>query len=168
MKKNQIDIITLGCSKNLVDSESLMRLFQRKGFTCKHDAERVEGEYVVINTCGFIEDAKQESIDTILEFAQAREANLIKGLYVMGCLSQRYQKELEIEIPQVDKYYGKFNYKQLLEDLPQPTDVSINLPVCSKVKMDTTPSHYSYIKISEGCNRRCAYCAIPLITGKHI
>ena len=168
MKKNQIDIITLGCSKNLVDSESIMRLFQRKGFTCKHDAERVEGEYVVINTCGFIEDAKQESIDTILEFAQAREANLIKGLYVMGCLSQRYQKELEIEIPQVDKYYGKFNYKQLLEDLPQPTDVSINLPVCSKVKMDTTPSHYSYIKISEGCNRRCAYCAIPLITGKHI
>ena len=111
MKKNQIDIITLGCSKNLVDSESLMRLFQRKGFTCKHDAERVEGEYVVINTCGFIEDAKQESIDTILEFAQAREANLINGLYVMGCLSQRYQKELEIEIPQVDKYYGKFNYK---------------------------------------------------------
>ncbi len=102
------------------------------------------------------------------EFAQAREANLINGLYVMGCLSQRYQKELEIEIPQVDKYYGKFNYKQLLEDLPQPTDVSINLPVCSKVKMDTTPSHYSYIKISEGCNRRCAYCAIPLITGKHI
>ena len=168
MKKNQIDIITLGCSKNLVDSESLMRLFQRKGFTCKHDAERVEGEYVVINTCGFIEDAKQESIDTILEFAQAREANLINGLYVMGCLSQRYQKALEIEIPQVDKYYGKFNYKQLLEDLPQPTDVSINLPVCSKVKMDTTPSHYSYIKISEGCNRRCAYCAIPLITGKHI
>lgn len=168
MKKNQIDIITLGCSKNLVDSESIMRLFQRKGFTCKHDAERVEGEYVVINTCGFIEDAKQESIDTILEFAQAREANLINGLYVMGCLSQRYQKELEIEIPQVDKYYGKFNYKQLLEDLPQPTDVSINLPVCSKVKMDTTPSHYSYIKISEGCNRRCAYCAIPLITGKHI
>lgn len=168
MKKNQIDIITLGCSKNLVDSESLMRWFQRKGFTCKHDAERVEGEYVVINTCGFIEDAKQESIDTILEFAQAREANLINGLYVMGCLSQRYQKELEIEIPQVDKYYGKFNYKQLLEDLPQPTDVSINLPVCSKVKMDTTPSHYSYIKISEGCNRRCAYCAIPLITGKHI
>ena len=168
MKKNQIDIITLGCSKNLVDSESLMRLFQRKGFTCKHDAERVEGEYVVINTCGFIEDAKQESIDTILEFAQAREANLINGLYVMGCLSQRYQKELEIEIPQVDKYYGKFNYKQLLEDLPQPTDVSINLPVCSKVKMDITPSHYSYIKISEGCNRRCAYCAIPLITGKHI
>lgn len=145
-----------------------MRLFQRKGFTCRHDAERVEGEYVVINTCGFIEDAKQESIDTILEFAQVREANLINGLYVMGCLSQRYQKELEEEIPQVDKYYGKFNYKQLLDDLPQPTGASDIQPRCSKVKMDTTPSHYSYIKISEGCNRRCAYCAIPLITGKHI
>ena len=165
MKKNQIDIITLGCSKNLVDSESLMRLFQRKGFVCKHDAERVEGEYVVINTCGFIEDAKQESIDTILEFAQAREEGLIAGLYVMGCLSQRYQKELEAEIPQVDKYYGKFNYKQLLEDLPAPTQKADEK---ASVKQDTTPSHYSYIKISEGCDRNCAYCAIPIITGKHV
>ena len=161
MKKNQIDIITLGCSKNLVDSESLMRLFQRKGFVCKHDAERVEGEYVVINTCGFIEDAKQESIDTILEFAQAREEGLIAGLYVMGCLSQRYQKELEAEIPQV----GKFNYKQLLEDLPAPTQKADEK---ASVKQDTTPSHYSYIKISEGCDRNCAYCAIPIITGKHV
>ena len=165
MKKNQIDIITLGCSKNLVDSESLMRMFQRKGFVCKHDAERVEGEYVVINTCGFIEDAKQESIDTILEFAQAREEGLIAGLYVMGCLSQRYQKELEAEIPQVDKYYGKFNYKQLLEDLPAPTQKADDK---ASVKQNTTPSHYSYIKISEGCDRNCAYCAIPIITGKHV
>ena len=165
MKKNQIDIITLGCSKNLVDSESLMRLFQRKGFVCKHDAERVEGEYVVINTCGFIEDAKQESIDTILEFAQAREEGLIAGLYVMGCLSQRYQKELEAEIPQVDKYYGKFNYKKLLEDLPAPTQKAGEK---ASVKQTTTPSHYSYIKISEGCDRNCAYCAIPIITGKHV
>ena len=165
MKKNQIDIITLGCSKNLVDSESLMRLFQRKGFVCKHDAERVEGEYVVINTCGFIEDAKQESIDTILEFAQAREEGQIAGLYVMGCLSQRYQKELEAEIPQVDKYYGKFNYKKLLEDLPAPTQKSDDK---ASVKQNTTPSHYSYIKISEGCDRNCAYCAIPIITGKHV
>ena len=165
MKKNQIDIITLGCSKNLVDSESLMRLFQRKGFVCKHDAERVEGEYVVINTCGFIEDAKQESIDTILEFAQAREEGQIAGLYVMGCLSQRYQKELEAEIPQVDKYYGKFNYKQLLEDLHAPTQKSDDK---ASVKQNTTPSHYSYIKISEGCDRNCAYCAIPIITGKHV
>ena len=165
MKKNQIDIITLGCSKNLVDSESLMRMFQRKGFVCKHDAERVEGEYVVINTCGFIEDAKQESIDTILEFAQAREEGLIAGLYVMGCLSQRYQKELEAEIPQVDKSYGKFNYKQLLEDLPAPTQKADEK---ASVKQDTTPSHYSYIKISEGCDRNCAYCAIPIITGKHV
>ena len=165
MKKNQIDIITLGCSKNLVDSESLMRLFQRKGFVCKHDAERVEGEYVVINTCGFIEDAKQESIDTILEFAQAREEGQIAGLYVMGCLSQRYQKELEAEIPQVDKYYGKFNYKKLLEDLPAPTQKSDDK---ASVKQNTTPSHYSYIKISEGCDRHCAYCAIPIITGRHV
>ena len=165
MKKNQIDIITLGCSKNLVDSESLMRLFQRKGFVCKHDAERVEGEYVVINTCGFIEDAKQESIDTILEFAQAREEGQIAGLYVMGCLSQRYQKELEAEIPQVDKYYGKCNYRQLREDLPAPTQKADDK---ASVKQNTTPSHYSYIKISEGCDRNCAYCAIPIITGKHV
>ena len=165
MKNNQIDIITLGCSKNLVDSESRMRMFQRKGFVCKHDAEHVEGEYVVINTCGFIEDAKQESIDTILEFAQAREEGLIAGLYVMGCLSQRYQKELEAEIPQVDKYYGKFNSKQLLEDLPAPTQKAEEK---ASVKQNTTPSHYSYIKISEGCDRNCAYCAIPIITGKHV
>ena len=158
----------MGCSKNRVDTEHVLSRLEGIYEIFPEDAAPSHTDCILINTCGFIEDAKQESIDTILEFAQAREANLINGLYVMGCLSQRYQKELEIEIPQVDKYYGKFNYKQLLEDLPQPTDVSINLPVCSKVKMDTTPSHYSYINISEGCNRRCAYCAIPLITGKHI
>lgn len=163
MKKNQIDIITLGCSKNLVDSETLMRLFQQKGYICKHDAKRVNGEIVVINTCGFIEDAKQESIDTILEFAQAREEGLIGKLYVMGCLSQRYQKELEQEIPQVDKYYGKFNYRELLKDLPDVKGDTSN----SRMKQATTPSHYSYVKISEGCDRHCAYCAIPIITGKH-
>lgn len=167
MKKNQIDIITLGCSKNLVDSESLMRMFSRKGWQVKHDAERVEGEYVVINTCGFIQDAKEESINTILEFAQAREEGLIKGLYVMGCLSERYIKDLEEEIPQVDKYYGKFNFKQLLEELPSPKGEN-TAELATRFKTDTTPSHYSYIKISEGCDRRCAYCAIPIITGKHI
>ena len=172
MKKNQIDIVTLGCSKNLVDSESLMRLFRRKGYSCVNDAKHVHGDVVVINTCGFIEDAKQESIDTILEFAQAREEGRISHLYVMGCLSQRYQKELEAEIPQVDKYYGKFNYKQLLEDLPAvlpPDSVSGNDSAqCLKTKTDATPSHYSYIKISEGCDRHCAYCAIPIITGHHV
>lgn len=161
--KNHIDIVTLGCSKNLVDSESLMRLFIKKGYSCSHDAEKITGDIVVINTCGFIEDAKQESIDTILEFAQAKEEGVIKQLYVMGCLSQRYQKELEEEIPQVDKYYGKFNFRLLLDELPDMKNDSAD----GGVKMDTTPSHYSYVKISEGCDRHCAYCAIPIITGKH-
>lgn len=168
MKKNQIDIITLGCSKNLVDSESLIRLCRSKGYACVHDAENVEGEYVVINTCGFIQDAKQESINTILEFAQAREAGLIKGLYVMGCLSERYLKELEEEIPQVDKYYGKFNFRELLGDLPDLGKKPDDGTVATRYKTEATPPHYSYIKISEGCDRRCAYCAIPVITGKHV
>ena len=168
MKKNQIDIITLGCSKNLVDSESLIRLCRSKGYTCVHDSENVEGEYVVINTCGFIQDAKQESINTILEFAQAREAGLIKGLYVMGCLSERYLRELEEEIPQVDKYYGKFNFRELLDDLPDLDKKADEGTVVTGYKTEATPSHYSYIKVSEGCDRRCAYCAIPLITGKHV
>lgn len=164
---NIIDIITLGCSKNLVDSESLIRLFSKKGFKCYHDPETCHGEIVVINTCGFIEDAKQESIDTILEFAQAKEEGQIESLYVMGCLSQRYREELETEIPQVDKYYGKFDFKQLLSDIPAPSDNKADEQKVA-TKTDTTPPHYSYIKISEGCNRRCAYCAIPIITGKHI
>lgn len=163
MKKGQVDIITMGCSKNLVDSEKLMTLFEQAGYHCTHDAKRIEGEIVVINTCGFIEDAKQESIDTILELVQAKEEGKISKLFVMGCLSQRYQKELEEEIPQVDKYYGKFNFKQLLTDLGKPEE-----PTCSGVRHITTPHHYAYIKISEGCDRRCAYCAIPIITGKHV
>ena len=163
MKKGQVDIITMGCSKNLVDSEKLMTLFEQAGYHCTHDAKRIEGEIVVINTCGFIEDAKQESIDTILELVQAKEEGKISKLFVMGCLSQRYQKELEEEIPQVDKYYGKFNFKQLLTDLGKPEE-----PTCSGARHITTPHHYAYIKISEGCDRRCAYCAIPIITGKHV
>lgn len=163
MKKGQVDIITMGCSKNLVDSEKLMTLFEQAGYHCTHDAKRIEGEIVVINTCGFIEDAKQESIDTILELVQAKEEGKISKLFVMGCLSQRYQKELEEEIPQVDKYYGKFNFKQLLTDLGKPEE-----PTCSGARRITTPHHYAYIKISEGCDRRCAYCAIPIITGKHV
>lgn len=163
MKKGQVDIITMGCSKNLVDSEKLMTLFEQTGYHCTHDAKRIEGEIVVVNTCGFIEDAKQESIDTILELVQAKEEGKISKLFVMGCLSQRYQKELEEEIPQVDKYYGKFNFKQLLTDLGKPEE-----PTCSGARHITTPHHYAYIKISEGCDRRCAYCAIPIITGKHV
>ena len=163
MRKGQIDFITMGCSKNLVDSEILMRQFEANGFHCTHDSENIEGEIVVINTCGFIEDAKQESIDTILELVKAKEEGRIRKLFVMGCLSQRYQKELEVEIPQVDKYYGKFNYRQLLTDLCKG-----DVTTCTGQRHLTTPSHYAYLKISEGCDRRCAYCAIPLITGRHI
>lgn len=163
MKKNQIDIVTMGCSKNLVDSETLMKLFEDNGYHCVHDPKRPQGEIAVINTCGFIEDAKQESIDTILEFIQAKEEGRLRKLYVMGCLSQRYQKELEAEMPEVDKFYGKFNYKELLKELGKA-----EVPACSGPRHLTTPHHYAYIKISEGCNRRCAYCAIPIITGKHV
>lgn len=163
MKKNQIDIVTMGCSKNLVDSETLMKLLEDNGYHCVHDPKRPQGEIAVINTCGFIEDAKQESIDTILEFIQAKEEGRLRKLYVMGCLSQRYQKELEAEMPEVDKFYGKFNYKELLKELGKA-----DVPACSGTRHLTTPHHYAYIKISEGCNRRCAYCAIPIITGKHV
>ena len=162
MKKNTIDIITMGCSKNLVDSETLMSMFEAKGYHCVHDSKNPCGEIAVINTCGFIQDAKEESINTILEFAQAKEEGRLKKLFVMGCLSQRYQKELEAEIPQVDKFYGKFNYRQLLADLGSPMET------CNVVRHITTPRHYAYLKISEGCDRHCAYCAIPIITGKHV
>lgn len=153
----------MGCSKNLVDSESLMSLFEANGYHCTHDAENPQGEIAVINTCGFIEAAKQESIDTILEFVQAKEEGRLKRLYVMGCLSQRYQKDLEQEIPEVDKFYGKFNYKQLLSDLGQA-----DIKSCDGQRHITTPRHYAYLKISEGCNRHCAYCAIPIMTGRHV
>ncbi len=162
MRSNQVDFITLGCSKNLVDSEVLLRQLEANGYACTHDSEHPDGEIVVINTCGFIGDAKQESINTILEFAQAKEEGRIGKLFVMGCLSQRYREELEKEIPQVDKYYGKFNFKELLSDLGKAVkDVTPR-------RLITTPRHYAYLKIAEGCDRRCAYCAIPLITGKHV
>ena len=163
MKKNTIDIITMGCSKNLVDSETLMGLFEANGYHCVHDSKNPQGDIAVVNTCGFIQDAKEESINTMLELAQAKEEGRLKKLFVMGCLSQRYQKELEQEIPQVDKYYGKFNYKQLLFDLGNG-----EAKTCDGPRRLTTPKHYAYIKISEGCNRNCAYCAIPIITGKHV
>ena len=162
-KKPTIDFITLGCSKNLVDSETLMGLFEAHGYHVTHDAEHPQGEIAVVNTCGFIEDAKQESIDTILELAQAKEEGHLKRLYVMGCLSERYLADLEKEIPEVDGWYGKFNYKQLLKDLDNLETLDC-LDVHRKI---TTPNHYVYLKIAEGCDRHCAYCAIPLITGKH-
>ena len=167
-KKPTIDFITLGCSKNLVDSETLMGLFESHGYQITHDSDNPHGEIVVINTCGFIEDAKQESIDTILEFAQEKTEGRIERLYVMGCLSERYLADLEKEIPEVDGWYGKFNYKQLLGDLSEDSEYSENSENSeTSPRHLTTPSHYAYIKISEGCDRHCAYCAIPIITGRH-
>ena len=162
MIKNRVDIITLGCSKNLVDSEQLMKQFEAAGYIVKHDAEKVTGEIVVINTCGFIGDAKEESVNMILNFVQAKAQKKIRRLYVMGCLSERYMKELRGEIPEVDKFYGKFDWKNLIADLGKTyrNDLSID-------RVLTTPSHYAYVKISEGCNRCCSYCAIPIITGHY-
>ena len=162
MGKPTIDFISLGCSKNLVDSEKLMGLMEANGYLCTHDSNDPHGEIVVINTCGFINDAKEESINTILEFAQAKTEGRIEKLFVMGCLSERYLADLEEEIPEVDGWYGKFNYKQLLADL-KPN----HQPLPMRERVLTTPRHYAYLKISEGCDRHCAYCAIPLITGKH-
>lgn len=163
MKRKTIDIITLGCSKNLVDSERLMRQLEEAGYAVTHDAKKPQGEIAVINTCGFIGDAKEESVNMILEFAQAKEEGLLEKLYVMGCLSERYLKELAMEIPQVDKFYGKFNWKGLLQDLGKAYHEELDYK-----RTLTTPKHYAYLKISEGCDRKCSYCAIPIITGKHI
>ena len=168
--KSTIDFITLGCSKNLVDSERLMGLFESHGYQVTHDSDNPQGEIVVINTCGFIEDAKQESIDTILEFAQAKTEGRIEKVFVMGCLSERYLADLEAEIPEVDGWYGKFNYVDLLNHL-ETLDGLGNQASCTSgrswERVLTTPRHYAYLKISEGCDRHCAYCAIPIITGKH-
>ena len=162
MKKNRIDIITMGCSKNLVDSEHLMRQLQECGYEVTHDSDEPCGEIAVINTCGFIGDAKQESINMILEFCQRKEEGDLSRLYVMGCLSERYLDELREEISQVDKFYGKFNWTELVNDLKHEYNASI-----ANERVITTPGHYAYLKISEGCSRRCAYCAIPIITGPH-
>ena len=162
MHKNEIDIITLGCSKNLVDAERLMRQLEAAGYHCVHDSEQPQGEIAVINTCGFIGDAKEESINTILQFAERKKRKKLKKLFVMGCLSERYMAELEEELPEVDKYYGKFSFMDLIADLGHAVETS-----CLQERTITTPEHYAYIKISEGCNRFCSYCAIPLITGRH-
>lgn len=160
--KKSVDIITLGCSKNLVDSERLLRQFEANGFTVHHDPEKPKSPIVVINTCGFIGDAKEESINMILDFATAKKKHKLEKLFVMGCLSERYLKELQLEIPEVDKFYGKFNYTQLISDLGEMyRDNLLNDRVI------TTPNHYAYLKIAEGCNRTCSYCAIPIITGKY-
>ena len=165
--KKTIDIISLGCSKNLVDSETLMGLMEANGYQCTHDSDDPQGDIVVVNTCGFINDAKEESINTILEFAQAKTEGRIEKLFVMGCLSERYLADLEKEIPEVDGWYGKFNFKQLLRDLENAENSAAIEILDHAPRHIATPAHYAYIKISEGCDRHCAYCAIPLITGKH-
>ena len=162
MKKNRIDVITLGCSKNLVDSELLMKQLLANGYTVKHDPDKSEGEIVVINTCGFIGDAKEESINMILEFAEAKKERKLNKLFVMGCLTERYMDELKVEIPEVDNFYGKFNWRALIADLGKSFNQDLALE-----RSITTPKHYAYLKISEGCNRTCSYCSIPIMTGKH-
>ena len=162
MRKNKIDIISLGCSKNLVDSEHLMRQFQAAGYQVAHNASRIDAETVVVNTCGFIADAQQESIDTILRLGEAKRQGRIRNLFVMGCLSERFRADLIGALPEVDRFYGKFDWKAMLADLGHGYRNEL-----ANERILTTPPHYCYLKISEGCNRFCAFCAIPLITGRH-
>ncbi len=157
-----VDVISLGCSKNLVDSERLMAQLRANNISVAHDSENPKGEVAIINTCGFIGDAKEESINTILQFAEAKHRGKLKKLYVMGCLSERYRKELEEQIPEVDKFYGKFDWKGIIQDL----GATYRRDLMNERSL-TTPKHYAYLKISEGCNRKCSYCAIPIITGPH-
>ena len=161
--KRTIDLITMGCSKNLVDTEHLMRQFQECGFTLHHNPEATHGDIAIVNTCGFIGDAKEESINMILELSEQKERGELNEIYVMGCLSERYKEELKTEIPTVDKFYGKFDWPAMLQELNSQYQESLN-----NERVLTTPEHYAYIKISEGCDRKCAYCAIPLITGRHV
>lgn len=163
MRKGEIDIITLGCSKNLVDAERLMRQLELAGYRCVHDSSMPKGEIAIINTCGFIGDAKEESIEIILQFAERKAKGKLRKLYVMGCLSQRYREELPTEIPEVDKWFGKFDYMGIVEEVKGER---LKAKGKEYERMLTTPKHYAYLKIAEGCNRYCSYCAIPLITGK--
>ena len=177
MRKGEIDFITLGCSKNLVDAERVMRQLEVAGWKCVHDPAEPKGEVCVINTCGFIGDAKEESINMILQMAERKKKGKLKKLIVMGCLSERYRAELEEELPEVDEYYGKFDFEDLTLSLSQgegtkagyhPAQLTKEQGGCAPYERKlTTPSHYAYLKISEGCNRMCSYCAIPLITGRH-
>ena len=158
-----IDILTLGCSKNLVDSERLIRQLEVEGYDVQHDPENPSGDIAIINTCGFIGDAKEESINVILEQAERKKTGSLKQLYVMGCLSQRYLPDLQAEIPEVDRFYGKFDWDGIVKDLGRPLHRDLLFQ-----RRVTTPSHYAYLKIAEGCNRHCSYCAIPIITGQYV
>ena len=168
MKQGVVDFITLGCSKNLVDAERVMRQLEAAGWTCVHDPEEPKGEVCVINTCGFIGDAKEESINMILQMAERKKKGKLRKLIVMGCLSERYRAELEAEMPEVDEYFGKFDFLKIVESLKLNVERSSRVESCKYYERKlTTPKHYAYLKISEGCNRMCSYCAIPLITGRH-
>ncbi len=162
MRKNKVDIITLGCSKNLVDSEQLMRQFAANGYKIEHDPHKINGEIVVVNTCGFIGDAQAESIEMILDLGEAKKQGKIGKLFVMGCLSERFMNDLVQELPEVDKFYGKFNWKELITDLGKSYHSEL-----AHERILTTPKHYAYLKIGEGCNRTCSYCSIPIITGAY-
>jgi ribosomal protein S12 methylthiotransferase len=162
MRKNKVDIITLGCSKNLVDSEQLMCQFKANGYTVAHDPEKVNGEIVIVNTCGFIGDAQEESINMILDLEDAKRKGRIGQLFVMGCLSERFMQELKAELSGVDRFYGKFNWKNVLKDIGKSYYSGL-----ANDRMLSTPSHYAYLKIAEGCDRRCSYCSIPVITGRY-
>lgn len=162
MRKNKVDIVTLGCSKNLVDSEQLMRQFAANGYKVEHDPHKINGEIVVVNTCGFIGDAQEESINMILELGEQKRQGRIGKLFVMGCLSERFLGELERELPEVDRFYGKFNWKELISDLGKAYHQDL-----ANDRVLTTPRHYAYLKIGEGCDRTCSYCSIPIITGHY-
>lgn len=162
MAKQRVNVITLGCSKNLVDSERILKLFKDAGLDAVHESTHRKGDIIVINTCGFIGDAKEESIETILQYTTAKLEGEVSAVYVMGCLSERYGSELTNEIPEVDAWYGKFNWKNLVTDITHK-----HLATVSYDRVITTPSHHAYLKIAEGCNRFCAFCAIPIITGRY-
>ena len=161
MKK--VNIISLGCSKNLVDTEMLLKQLDQAGYDTETDVENSDAEVVIVNTCGFIGDAKEESVNTILEQVERKKEGIVEQVYVIGCLSQRYGAELQEEIPEVDAFFGKFDWKGVLERMGEHFDERIR-----NQRVLTTPDHYAYLKISEGCDRRCSYCAIPIITGKHV
>lgn len=164
MKKNHVDIISMGCSKNLIDSERILRRLEAKGYSVSHNPESPSGEFVLVNTCGFIGDAKEESVNIILELSQLKDKGKIGKIAAMGCLTERYLNDLKAELPEIDMIYGKFDWNRFIDDLP---DIKVSEIPKEWDRTLTTPPHYAYIKISEGCNRFCAFCAIPLITGRH-
>lgn len=161
MIRRKINVVTMGCSKNLVDSERVIKLFEDAGYSVTHNADDFAGEAVVVNTCGFIGDAKEESIEMILSAVEAKSQGTIGAVYVMGCLSERYRDELKSEIPEVDAWYGKFDWTSIVSDLARRHPA-----VATWDRVLTTPRHHAYVKIAEGCNRFCSFCAIPLITGR--